>query len=125
VSLEERSLRSFAGVIASYVAVAALVSCGGAPPSVSDARYPPRPEGCDVKVFHDAPSMATHNIGPVNARCGSDVSEVDCLRTLQDQVCKLGGDIVWGVPDKPETVGDKNVWNARAAHTREPAPATP
>jgi hypothetical protein len=76
-----------------------------------------------VKVFHDAPTMATHNIGPVNARCGSDVSDADCLRTLEDQVCKLGGDVVWGVPDKPETFGDKNVWSARAAHTKATAEA--
>jgi hypothetical protein len=46
------------------------------------------------------------------------VSSVDCLQTLKDQVCKLGGDVVWGVPDKPETIGDKNVWVARAAHTK-------
>jgi hypothetical protein len=52
------------------------------------------------------------------------VSDADCLRTLKDQVCKLGGDVVWGVTDKPDTFGDKNVWDGRAAHTQA-APGAP
>ncbi len=104
---------------AGAVAVA-FFACGGAVPSTSDARFPARPEGCTVRVFHDAPSVPTDNIGPVNARCAFDVSDADCLRTLEDQACKLGGDVVWGVPDKPQTFGDKNEWSARAAHTRSP-----
>ncbi len=93
------------------------VSCGGGS-AAADARYPPRPEGCDVRTFHEAPTIPTDNIGPVRARCAPDVPEADCLRTLQDEVCKLGGDVVWGVPEKPEVEGGKNVWSARAAHTK-------
>jgi hypothetical protein len=70
-----------------------------------------------VQVFHDAPTGPTTNIGPVHASCGADVSDADCLRTLEDQVCKLGGDLVWGVADKPRIWGDKNFWDGRAAHS--------
>jgi len=90
-----------------------LVGCGGGPPS----KFPARPEGCAVKLFHDTPDVPTTNIGPVRAHCDRDVSQSDCLRTLFDQVCKLGGDVVWGVADTPMVDGDKNYWEGRAAHT--------
>jgi hypothetical protein len=109
---------------ACLVAGAALVACGGTAPAAPDVRYPGRPEGCAVQIFHDAPTVRTDNIGPVHAHCGFEVSDADCLRTLKDQVCKLGGDVVWGVPDKPDTFGDKNVWDGRAAHTQA-APGAP
>jgi hypothetical protein len=115
---------ALAGWISVGVVAMSLVSCGGTSANVPDARYPARAEGCAVKLSHDAPTLPTDNIGPVRVRCGFDVSETDCLRTLEDQVCKLGGDVVWGVPDKPGTFGDKNVWEARAAHTKTAPAAT-
>jgi hypothetical protein len=61
--------------------------------------------------------MRTDNLGPVMASCSPDVSDADCVRQLQDEACKLGGDVVWGVPDKPTQDGGKNLWFGRAAHT--------
>ena len=107
-------------MIASLV-TAALVACGGSP--AGDPRYPARQPGCDVKLFHDTPTMPTDNIGSVTARCGEDVSEGDCLRQLLDETCKLGGDVVWGVDDKPKMEIGKNVWRGRAAHTKAAPPA--
>jgi hypothetical protein len=103
------------------LAVAIESGCGGSP-SKSSALFPPRPEGCPVHLFHEAPDVPTTNIGPVRAHCGLDVADADCLRTLEDQVCKLGGDVVWGVADKPQVDGDKNYWEGRAAHTGAPPP---
>jgi hypothetical protein len=100
---------------------AVTIGCAGAPAAPASG-LPPRPEGCSVKLFHEAPSEPTSNIGPVHASCSTEVSDTDCLRTLMDQVCKLGGDVVWGVSDKPRTWGDKNMWEGRAAHTG-PLPA--
>jgi hypothetical protein len=100
-----------------------LAACGG--PKAPDPRYPARPEGCDVKIFHDSPSMPTDNIGPVMANCSLDVSDADCVRQLQDEACKLGGDVMWGVPDKPTRDEGKNLWFGRAAHTKSVAPAAP
>jgi hypothetical protein len=92
------------------------MSCGGA--KALDARYPPRPPGCPVQVFAEAPPMPTDNIGTVRSRCATDVSHEDCLRELEDQACALGADVVWGVADAPRLVADKNEWSGRAVHTK-------
>lgn len=93
-----------------------FVSACGAPDK--PGKYPARPEGCDVQVFPESPSVPTENIGPVNAICGDDISNDDCLRTLKDATCKLGGDVVWGVSDVPSKSLGKKRLNGRAAHTQ-------
>ncbi len=108
----------------SLVVLFLVVACGGT--KAPDSRYPARPEGCEVKLFHDSPSMPSDNLGPVMAICSESVSDSDCLRQLIDETCKLGGDVVWGVPDKPTKEDGKNLWFGRAAHTKTaaaPAPA--
>ena len=102
-------------LIAATLAVLAFcVACGGGGGS---SKYPSRSDGCDVKVFQDSPPMKTENIGPVNASCDEIVPKADCLRELKDQVCKLGGDAVWGVAPEPDHVGDKWKFSGRAVHT--------
>jgi hypothetical protein len=104
--------------------LAAIVGTGCSHPSDADLRFPPRPEGCDVQVFPETPNVAVENIGPVHARCAQDLSDDACLRTLKDTVCKMGGDVVWGIGDAPTVKNDeKKHWNGRAAHTK--APGTP
>jgi len=89
-----------------------LAACGGGAPS----KYPAKPPGCEVAVIRDgAPPFPTENIGPVSSMCSDQISKEDCLRELQDQVCKLGGDVVWQVPDKPKEANDKIYWSGRAA----------
>jgi hypothetical protein len=91
-------------------------ACGG---SGSDSRFPSRPDGCDVHVFQTAPPMQTENIGPVSSHCDDhDFTQADCLRTLKDQVCKLGGDVVWGVPAVPDDTDGQWRYKGRAAHTK-------
>jgi hypothetical protein len=46
------------------------------------------------------------------------VSREDCIRELKDQVCALGGDVVWGVSDEPRNASGKNEWDGRAVHTK-------
>jgi hypothetical protein len=92
------------------------LACGG---DKVDARFPPRPEGCTVEVFHDiAPTRPSENIGTVNANCTDLVSDDDCLRTLKDQVCKLGGDIVWGVEPAPVIKNGRKLLSGRAAKAK-------
>ncbi len=79
--------------------------------------FAPRAKGCDVKVYADAPTTPTENIGPVSATCAQEVSDADCSRALQDQACELGGDVVWGVA-APVAAGTKKVVSGRAAHTK-------
>ena len=91
------------------------VGCGGSKPP---GKYGPRPEGCEITLFHDAPTVPTDNIGTVNAICGDDVKDADCMRTLKDEACKLGADVIWGVEDKPSMSYGKKKWDGRAAHTK-------
>lgn len=87
------------------------------PRGVHPASYEPRPEGCPVTVFEQAPTMRTENIGAVSATCTLDTSDADCLRELTDQACKLGADVLWGVGAVRAT-GSKKRLSGRAAHTR-------
>ena len=97
-----------------------LAACAGGAPAKTTG-YPPQPEGCPVQVFPDTPPMPTENIGPVMASCGADIADADCMRTLKDQACKLGADVIWGVPDKPSMEVGKKRFYGRAAHTKAPA----
>jgi len=100
------------------VVIAVLASCGGGPKT--DPRYPPRPDGCDVKVFRGKVAGITYDdIGHVDSICGTDLGPEECLKELKKQSCKLGGDIVYDVPDEPLTPSpDKIRYTGRVAHTR-------
>lgn len=99
-----------------------LAACGGDRRAVS--QLPAREPGCDVQIFHEAPSMKTANIGVVNASCDDRLPEADCLRRFKDEVCKLGGDIVWGVDDPVK--GDGRIsFSGRAAHIKTAKTDTP
>ena len=106
---------SFAASFFLALALATSVGCGA---PAAPGKYPPRAEGCDVTVYPESPTVQADNIGPVSATCGDDISNDDCLRTLKDEACKLGGDIVWGVADTPAKVQGKKKLAGRAAHTK-------
>jgi hypothetical protein len=99
--------------LASLIGLAACAS-----PPAKETQYPPRPEGCDVAIFTEIPPMPTDNIGPVSASCDESVSDADCLRTLKDQACKLGADVIWGVEDLPPGQTGKKSVSGRAAHKK-------
>ena len=81
-------------------------------------KYPPLKEGCEVLVFPETPKQQTDNIGPVSATCDESVPNEDCMRTLKDEVCKLGGNVVWGVEPNPTQQLGKKKFFGRAAHTK-------
>jgi hypothetical protein len=93
----------------------ALVACSG---TASSSRYPPRPDGCAVQILEQSPTVPTDNIGRAHSVCAPEISKDDCLRELKDQACRLGGDVVWGVPSAPSQVDGRNRWDGRVAHTR-------
>ena len=93
--------------------VACLLACGGS------SKYPSRSEGCDVQVFQESPTIKVENIGHVSAHCDDIVSQTDCMRTLKDEVCRLGGDVVWGVPGEPAHENNQWKYVGRAAHTQQ------
>ena len=105
----------------SCVASAALLllsACSSEPKK--DAKYPARQPGCEVRVFPEgnAPTYNTDNIGPVQATCDESFSDADCMRTLKDEACKLGGDTLWGVNDSPTRQAGKKRFAGRAAHQK-------
>jgi len=77
-----------------------------------------RPEGCEVIMYREAPIVPTVNIGAVVATCADTFTIEQCERTLKDEVCKLGGDIVWGVDSRGSREYDKIVLRGRAAHSK-------
>ena len=85
------------------------------------ANQGPRERGCAVQVFDGDPPGKTENIGPVLALCTEDDSREVCLRELEDQVCLLGGDLLWQV-DGPTVIGTQNGMKqrmrGRAAHSK-------
>jgi hypothetical protein len=108
------------------VALLALASllplaCGG---GGADPKFPPRPAGCAVEVVASSPAFPTQNIGVAVARCSADIDNAACLRQLQDEVCALGGDVVWGVTMPPKVVDAGKQLSGRAAKRRGP-PVSP
>lgn len=102
---------------AALVLVFGLAACAGPTPKKNTvpSKYGPLPKGCSVQVFSDAPDMATDQVGRVNARCQSIVSEDDCMRELMDQACALGANVVWGVSEEDKQARQPS---GRAAHTK-------
>jgi len=99
-------------------ALALVLSFGCGAKSEMPSKYPAREPGCEVRVFPEAPTYSTENIGTVQASCEETISDADCLRTLQDQACKLGADTVWGVDDRPTMKGGRKRLSGRAAHQK-------
>jgi hypothetical protein len=106
-----------AGSIVAAVSALALAACDVLKPA-PDPRYPRQSAGCDVVTFPDGPKVIADNLGSVRAECDARTTDEECLRQLEDEVCKLGGDVAWGVPARPKDIGGgMKVLEARAAHT--------
>lgn len=71
-----------------------------------------------MQIFQETPTAQADNIGPVSSTCDESVSDQDCLRTLKDEACKLGGNVVWGVEPNPTKQLGKKKFFGRAAHTK-------
>ena len=100
-----------------FSATLSAIACGG---SKTDSRYPALPEGCPVELFHGKVQTAKYDdIGRGDAICAKDIGVDACMQELKRQTCKLGGNIVYDVPDDPETpTPDKVRYTGRVAHTR-------
>jgi hypothetical protein len=86
------------------------------------AKYPPRPGGCKVRVFHTpAPDVKEwDDLGVAHVDCPLDVGAVQCLKKLRMEACRMGGDIVYDVPKKPLRPTEQGmVYAGHVAHTKE------
>jgi hypothetical protein len=87
----------------------ALFSPGG--------RYYPRDRSCVVKTLPTAPQGAVDDLGIVTVDCWTGDDE-GCQKQLLDEVCRRGGDIVWGLG---ATAPSTSKLAAHVARTRRPA----
>jgi hypothetical protein len=97
-----------------------FTACGGTY-QAPDPRYPTRPAGCEVEVFNDDATTPVDTIGlnPIRISCSVSRSNDECVRMLKDEACKLGGDVITGVPAQPVPMGDaRRLWG-RVAHTHQ------
>jgi hypothetical protein len=102
------------------LALALAINCATTNPNA--AKYPPRPGGCKVRVFHTpAPDVKEwDDLGVAHVDCPLDVGSVQCLRKLQMDACRMGGDILYDVPKKPLRPTEQGmVYTGHVAHTKE------
>lgn len=107
----------------SLLALPLLLTCATVP-SPTPGRYPPRPRGCKVRVFHTpAPDVKEwDDLGIAHVDCSLDVGAAHCLQKLKMEACHLGGDILYDVPKKPLRPTDQGmVYTGHVAHTKEKA----
>jgi hypothetical protein len=59
-------------------------------------RFHPRDKSCVVKTLSNAPKGSADDLGVVTVECWTGDDE-GCEQVLLDEVCRRGGDIVWGL----------------------------
>src|SRR5450432_1970228 len=83
--------------------------------------YPRRASGCELILSYTAvpPVPAWDDLGVAEAICHIDDPVAECLRRLRSEACRMGGDVIYGIPRKPLRPRDKVVvYRAQVAHTR-------
>ena len=101
--------------------LAITLTCATAPPNPNAAKYPPRPNGCKIRVFHTAAPDVQEwdDLGVAHVDCYLDVGAVQCLKKLRMEACRMGGDIIYDVPKKPLRPTDQGmVYTGHVAHTK-------
>ncbi len=104
------------------IPLATSLNCATTSPSANAAKYPPRPGGCKVRVFHTpAPEVKEwDDLGVAHVDCYLDVGAVQCLKKLRVEACRMGGDLLYDVPKKPLRPTEQGmVYTGHVAHTKE------
>ena len=116
-------------VVTTAFALLALgaTSCrtAGAPstesPGEASGKYPRRPAGCDISVYHTAVPGAEvwDDLGIAEVGCHVTMPMGQCLAMLKAEGCRLGGDMLYNVPRTPLRPSDQvMVLRGQVAHTR-------
>ena len=120
MSIRLRPLLFLSAALALPLAI--TLTCATTSRSGNAAKYPPRPSGCKVHVFHSpAPDVKEwDDLGVAHVDCYLDVGAVQCLKKLRMEACRMGGDLLYDVPKKPLRPTDQGmVYTGHVAHTRE------
>jgi hypothetical protein len=109
--------------LAAVLPLALSLTCATVP-NPNAAKYPPRPGGCNVRLFHAAAPDVKEwdDLGMARAECYLDVGAVQCLKRLRMEACRMGGDLLYDVPKKPLRPTEQGmVYTGHVAHTKENA----
>jgi hypothetical protein len=105
-------------------AMLGFAACAGQPvvhPDVRAPKYPPRPPHCALSLVH-APTpdvLAWDDLGTAAVTCHIDIGLPRCLELFRAEACRMGGDIVYALPEKPYRPHEQAiVYRGRVAHTR-------
>ena len=105
--------------LAVALALLSTLTCAG---SKSTRRYPRRSPGCALKIFHaPMPEAVTwDDIGFLEVGCYLDEGESICMHRLRSEACKMGGDMIYGVPKRAFRPTERDmVYRGMVAHSRE------
>jgi hypothetical protein len=80
-------------------------------------RYSARDKNCVVKKLPRAPTEAFDDLGIVSIDCWAGNND-GCEQEFLDEVCRRGGDVVWGLGDPAPSTGKM------AAHVGRTRPTT-
>ena len=112
-----------------FLGLSSLLACASGPAAHTDqataARYPRRPAGCELAVYHTpVPGVPVwDDLGVAEANCHISSTAVECIRMLKAEACRMGGDIIYNVPRKPFRPRDQVLqYRGQVAHTRAGAP---
>jgi hypothetical protein len=101
------------------LALLAGVSCAG---TKSERRYPRRPPGCALTIYHSPIPDVTvwDDLGVAEVGCHLDESEVACLQRLRTDACRMGGDMIYNVPKRAlRPLERAMIYRGMVAHTRD------
>jgi hypothetical protein len=104
------------------IALPLLATCATTPASPNAAKYPPRGNGCHVRVFYGpTPGVkAWDDLGVANVDCPLDVGAAQCLGRLRAAACRMGGDLLFDVPKKPLRPTEQGMsYRGQVAHTQQ------
>jgi hypothetical protein len=90
-----------------------------------DNKYPRRPSGCDIALYHTSVpgAAAWDDLGIAEISCHVSSPLSQCLQMLKAEGCRLGGDLIYNVPRSPLRPQDQvMVFRGQVAHTRGGGP---
>lgn len=104
------------------VLVTVLCGCVTSESTRTGPVVPPRPMGCEVKVFPASdPDYPVEDLG--TAHQWSCANRTTCIARLMDDACKMGGDTLYKLKDGPVTTHHEVYGTIARRKALAPAPA--
>jgi hypothetical protein len=100
-------------------ALSLLAGCASG--STTAVKYPRRKPGCPISIVHQPtpPVPEWDDIGMVEVGCYLEEGPGTCLTRLKAEGCRMGGDLIYDVPKKPERPTERAlVYRGHVAHTK-------